>query len=138
MESKNSRGIYNSGYKGKIERGLIAIGALGMGLFAVDLFWAHASLFRALMDFFMIGVFAGLYYIPLVSLIQARAPAAERGRILATTNFLSFVAIALAAGVLWILGTVVQFNSAQVFVCLGLGAAMETVFIYRYLYASRE
>jgi MFS family permease len=124
--------------KGKIERGLVPVGAFGMSLFAVDLLWAHASLFRTLIDFWMLGTFAGLYYIPLVALIQWRAPAPERGRILATTNFLSFVAIALAAVVLWIFGTLLHFNSSQVFVCLGFGTAIETAFIYRYIYAPRQ
>lgn len=75
----------------------------------------------------------GSNYIPLVSLIQWRCPATDRGRVMATTNFLSFVAIATAAGVLWVFGTVFHFNSAQVFLALGVVAAAGTFGVCRYV-----
>ncbi len=119
--------------KEKVEVGLVPVGSLGMSIFAADLFWAHASVPRTFVDFFMLGAFAGLYYIPLVSLIQWRSPAAERGRVMAMTNFLSFVAIALAALALWVFGKVFHLDSAQVFLALGVLALLETYAVCRYV-----
>lgn len=119
--------------KEKVELGLVPIGAFGMAVFASDLMWAYGSHVRPFVDFFLLGAFAGLYYIPLVSLIQWRCPATDRGRVMATTNFLSFVAIAAAAGVLWVFGSVFHINSAQVFLALGVVAAAGTFAVCRYV-----
>ncbi len=107
--------------KGKIELKLVSVGALGMSIFAIDLLWAHTSLPRSFFDFFMLGAAAGFYDIPLMALIQARSPAAERGRVMAMINFLSFVAILLASGVLWFLSNTFGQNPAEVFFTLGIG-----------------
>ena len=91
-----------------------------MSIFAIDLLWAYQSLPRAFFDFFMLGASAGFYDIPLMALIQWRSPEAERGRVMATINFMSFVAILLASGVLWFLSDPLQQNPAEVFFTLGL------------------
>ncbi len=106
--------------QGKIELDFVRLGALGMSLFAIDLLWAYRYPVRAFFDFFMMGASGGFYDIPLMALIQLRSPVAERGRIMATINFLSFVAILLASGVLWLLSNPLQQNPAQVFFTLGM------------------
>jgi len=106
--------------RGKVEIKFVLLGACGMSLFAIDLLWADQSLFRAFFDFFMLGAAGGFYDIPLMALVQARSPVAERGRIMATINFFSFVAILFASGVLWFLSNVMHQNPAQVFYDLGV------------------
>jgi acyl-[acyl-carrier-protein]-phospholipid O-acyltransferase / long-chain-fatty-acid--[acyl-carrier-protein] ligase len=118
---------------GKVELGLVPIGALGMTIFCADLLFASHSLHRVYVDFFMLGAFAGLYDIPLVTLIQWRSPAEERGKILATSNFLSFVAIGIASLVLWGLGTGFGLNPAQVYFALGLISLIGSATIIAYL-----
>ncbi len=118
---------------GKVEMGFVPIGALVMTVFTCDLLWAHTSRARVFFDFFMVGAGAGLYDIPLVTFIQWRSPAAERGKILATSNFLSFVAIAIAGIVLWLLGTVFSLNPAQVFFALGLISLVGTFTICAFI-----
>ena len=124
---------------GKLSRGRVKIpfvffGALGMSLFAIDLLWAYASLTRAFFDFFMLGAAGGFYDIPLMALIQAKSPEAERGRVMATINFFSFVAILFASGVLWILSNVLHQNPAQVFFILGVVslAAVSVLYLNKY------
>jgi acyl-[acyl-carrier-protein]-phospholipid O-acyltransferase / long-chain-fatty-acid--[acyl-carrier-protein] ligase len=115
--------------RGKVELGLVPIGAFGMSLFAVDLLWAYHSYTRTAFDFFMLGLAGGFYDIPLMALIQWRSPAAERGRIMATVNFLSFVAILIASGILWFLANQLHQNPAQVFFSLGLISLVGTAIV---------
>ena len=65
--------------------------------------------------------------------MQWRSPAAERGKIVATSNFLSFVAIGIAGVVLWVLGTGLGLNPAQVFLTLGLICFVGTLIICWFL-----
>jgi MFS family permease len=108
--------------KGKVELGLVPLGALGMSVFAIDMFWAYHSFHRALFDLFMMGMSGGFYEVPLNALVQWRSPGGERGRILATLNFLSFVAIGIASGVLWLMVTVFHLDPAQVLFALGVSS----------------
>jgi MFS family permease len=120
--------------RGRVEIRFVFLGALGMSLFAVDLLWAYGSPARAFFDFFMLGAAGGFYDIPLMALIQAKSPEAERGRVMATINFLSFAAILFASGVLWFLSNVLQQNPAQVFYILGVAslAVVSTVYLHKY------
>jgi acyl-[acyl-carrier-protein]-phospholipid O-acyltransferase / long-chain-fatty-acid--[acyl-carrier-protein] ligase len=119
--------------RGKVELGLVPLGALGMSLFAIDLGWAYHSLPRALFDFFMLGLSGGFYEIPLNSLIQWRSPPGERGRVLATQNFISFTAILFASAALWLLGSVFKLNPAEVLLTLGILSLLGTAAIYFFL-----
>ena len=121
-------------FSGKhIELGLVPWGLLGMSLFSLDLGWAHHSMTRLVFDLFMVGFSAGFYEIPLTALVQWRSPSGERGRILATVNFFSFVAILGASGVLWILNTFFDLNPAQVFGVLGSASLLGTlIFLIRF------
>ncbi len=103
-----------------VELGLVPIGAVGIGFFTIDLLWAHVNMIRLIVDLFLLGISAGFYDIPLTAMVQWRSPKGERGRVLATMNFFSFVAILSASGVLWIMHAVIELNSAQVFFALGL------------------
>ncbi len=118
---------------GKVELGLVPLGALGMTIFSCDLLWAYHTPWRVTADFFLLGASAGLFDIPLVTLIQWRSPETERGRVLATSNFLSFVAIGIASLVLWVLGTGVGLNPAQVFFAMGVLSLIGTVVIVTFL-----
>lgn len=111
----------------------VTVGAVVMALFSGDLFWAYHSIQRAAFDFFMIGVGGGFYDIPLMALVQARSPAPERGRIMATVNFISFVAILLATVVLAILGSVIGLNPAEVFGAMAVLTAAAAWGVHRYV-----
>jgi acyl-[acyl-carrier-protein]-phospholipid O-acyltransferase/long-chain-fatty-acid--[acyl-carrier-protein] ligase len=114
----------------RVELRLVPWGAIGMGLFSVDLLWAYQSMPRLLFDLFMLGMSAGFYDIPLSALVQWRSPRAERGRILATINFFSFVAILGASGVLWVLNTGLGLNPAQVFFALGSSSFVSAAILW--------
>jgi MFS family permease len=100
----------------EIEPGLVLFGALGLSLFAGDLWLATRTPFAAMAlgprdflatprcwriaaDVVLLGAFGGFYTVPLYALIQARSPASHRARIIASNNILNALFIVASAGV---------------------------------------
>jgi len=98
----------------KVEIGLVPFGSIGMTLFAVDLWLASRALaptqvldvaafarearnWRVMADLFLLAFFGGLYSVPLYALIQSRAPATHRARIIAANNILNALFMVVAA-----------------------------------------
>ena len=100
----------------RVEIGLVPLGAVGVSVFALDAFFAigaveHSEEQRAvlaflaldgvprfLFDLAMIGVFAGLYVVPLQANIQVRTPNDRRARVIAANNVLNAVFMVAGAG----------------------------------------
>ncbi len=129
-----------------VEMGLVPLGALGMSLFGLDLagagtaaagnplataqFLAAPGAWRVLLDLTMIGVFGGLYIVPLFAFVQLRTPAKVRSRIIAANNILNalfMVASAVAAALL--LG-VRGISLNRFFGLLGLANLMTVAAVY--------
>jgi len=98
-----------------VEIGLVPIGALGLTLFGVDLYFnqnlsgdqgllttseflAQASSLRVMMDFLMLGASGGMYIVPLYALVQQRSNPKKRSRIIAANNVLNALFMVAAAG----------------------------------------
>jgi hypothetical protein len=102
----------------KIEIGLVPLGAIGLSLFAMDLFiigiptldllkegeLINASGFlkqvqnwRILIDLTCLGLFGGLYIVPLYALIQNRSHVSRRSRIIAANNILNALFMVVSA-----------------------------------------
>lgn len=126
--------------RGRIEPGLVPLGAMGMTVFAVDLWWSLEQLppvagplgvwefvqtfarWRVLLDLLGLSMAAGIYSVPLYALIQQRSPVTHRARIIAANNILNalfMVISALLAGALLAAGLSVP----QLFLCMGLANA---------------
>ena len=116
--------------RGRVELGLVPLGALGLVLFGADLGFAYHSPGRVLADLLLAGLSAGFYAVPLQAFIQQRSPAGERGRVVATGNFLCFAAILVASAALWALDAKFRLNPAQVFL---VAAAMSAVMAWELL-----
>lgn len=91
-----------------VEIGLVPLGAIGMSVFAADLYFASRALppvaaqtvgiflaqpahWRVLVDLFLLSACAGLYSVPMYALIQIRSPGSHRARIIAANNILNAV-----------------------------------------------
>ena len=85
-----------------IELGLVTFGGLGLALsfFLLWLFSSHVPTVLCL--FALIGIFGGLYLVPLDSYIQMASPATARGQVVATSNFFGFSGVLLSALLLYI------------------------------------
>jgi hypothetical protein len=101
--------------RGRVELGLVPLGALGLTVFGIDLFFARpgaaavhgqhwlaflaaAGSWRIALDLTLIGVFAGFYVVPLFAFIQNRTPPERLSRVIAGNNILNAVLICCAAG----------------------------------------
>lgn len=82
----------------KVELGLVPLGSLGMGFAALGVAWAaHAWPSAVPFGLGMVGVFAGLFAVPLNALLQQKAESGSKGRIQAASNFVSTIGIIISA-----------------------------------------
>jgi 1-acyl-sn-glycerol-3-phosphate acyltransferase len=129
-----------------VEIGLVPLGAIGMTIFSVDLYFASRSLpavptmdvatflaqpqhWRVMADLALLALFAGLYSVPMYALIQLRSPDSHRARIIAANNILNalfMIVSSLMVGVLLMLG----LSLPQVFLVTGLLNAVVGAYIF--------
>jgi 1-acyl-sn-glycerol-3-phosphate acyltransferase len=116
-------GSFAAGYVSgkKIEYGLIPLGALGLALFGALLSRAHLSFAGVAANLTMLGFSGGFYTVPINALIQHRPDSKNKGGVIATSAFLSWIGIFLASGVYWVLKGVLHLTPPQIFL---VGAAM--------------
>ena len=129
-----------------VEIGLVPLGAIGMSVFSIDLYFAsrglppaatqtvtqfvaHAAHWRVMADLALLSLFAGLYSVPMYALIQLRSQATHRARIIAANNILNalfMIASSVLAGLLLKAGATVP----QVFLAVGLANAVVAFYIF--------
>ncbi|WP_372658284.1 MFS transporter [Hydrogenophaga sp.] len=129
-----------------VEIGLVPVGAIGMTVFSIDLYFASRGLppanglglqaflaqpahWRVLADLALLSLFAGLYSVPMYALIQMRSQPTHRARIIAANNILNalfMIASAVIAGGLLQLG----FSIPQMFLLVGLANAVVAFYIF--------
>ena len=106
----------------KIELGLVLWGAVGLGLFGIDLYFASHGLInqvgtpnayplnylqclldparaRVLLDIALLGVFGGFYIVPLYAYVQSKVTQSHQARVMASNNILNALFM-VASGVL--------------------------------------
>jgi acyl-[acyl-carrier-protein]-phospholipid O-acyltransferase / long-chain-fatty-acid--[acyl-carrier-protein] ligase len=109
----------------RIELGLVPWGCLLMGVFAVIL--ALTSNFvLSLILLFAIGFGGGLFAVPLNAFLQERAAPTEKGRLMATNNFINMLGVILSAALLSLLHDQLGWSAAQIFLVVGLFTAIST------------
>jgi MFS family permease len=113
--------------KGKVELGLVLLGGTGLTVFGIDLYFSstsiqmhwsmkavldftsfvgknydeHGHLFlgcwRLIADIALIGVFGGLYIVPLYALIQTRSEKSHQSRVIAANNIINALFMVISA-----------------------------------------
>jgi len=130
----------------KVEIGLVPFGSIGMTVFAVDLYFARPlastlhglgmggflmapGSWRLVLDLTLIGLFAGLYIVPLFALVQSRTERSELSRVIAGNNILNALFMVLAAG-LGLGLTALGFSVPQIFLTVAILNALVAIYIY--------
>src|SRR5213079_622406 len=113
----------------KVELGLAPIGAIGMGIFAIALGRSGDSFALAAINLTLVGFFGGLFAVPLNALLQQRSGSREKGRLMATNNFLNMAGILLSAGALWICTTVLHMTADRVILTFGILTLISSVYV---------
>lgn len=129
-----------------VEIGLVPLGAIGMSVFAIDLYFASRGLhanslwtlggfvarpahWRVMADLFLLSLFAGLYSVPMYALIQLRSKPSHRARIIAANNILNalfMIVSSIGVGVLLASGLTIP----QVFGVVGALNAVVAAYIF--------
>jgi hypothetical protein len=115
---------------GKIEYGLIPVGAVGMTVFGFLSATHGISLERAGVYLGMLGFFGGFYAVPLNALIQHRPDPARKGGVIAAANLISFVGVFAAAAVYFALAQGLRLRAGEIFLagaCMTLAATFYAV-----------
>jgi hypothetical protein len=105
--------------RGKIELGLVPLGAMGISLFSIEFyfasqhfmslalpegqmnaaqFFAVSGSWRVLLDLVVIGLFGGLYIVPLNAMVQRRSNPQQRARIIAANNIINGLFMVASTG----------------------------------------
>jgi acyl-[acyl-carrier-protein]-phospholipid O-acyltransferase/long-chain-fatty-acid--[acyl-carrier-protein] ligase len=113
----------------KVELGLAPIGSIGMGLFAIFLSQSAPSFTLAAINLTMIGFFGGLFAVPLNALLQQKSGDEEKGRLMATNNFLNMLAIMLASGALWLCSHVLGWPADRIILVFGVFTLLASVYV---------
>jgi len=94
-------GSYAAGLlsSGKIEYGLIPLGAIGMSVFALAISLHGLTFLQVLLLLGALGFAGGFFVVPINALIQHRPEENHKGSVIAFANFLSFVGVILASAI---------------------------------------
>ncbi|HXQ26764.1 MAG TPA: acyl-[ACP]--phospholipid O-acyltransferase [Candidatus Acidoferrales bacterium] len=100
---------------GKIEYGLIPLGAVGMTVFSALLYSPGHSLWTVGVHLALLGFFGGLFAVPLGALIQHRPKPEQKGGVIAAANLLSFIGIFAASGAYYLSSNVLHQTPGAMF-----------------------
>lgn len=115
----------------KIEPGLVPIGSVGMGVFSILLSVAKVSYPATSFTLFLLGFSAGLFIVPLYAFIQQKSGHEEKGRVLATNNFMGTGGILLASGVLYLFRDLLQIQADGIILIFGFFTFLVTIYSVR-------
>lgn len=130
----------------KVEIGLVPFGSIGMTVFAIDLYFARpvaatvnglgawefllaAGSLRIVLDLILIGLFAGLFIVPLFALVQSRTERRELSRVIAGNNILNALFMVVSAG-LGLGLTALGLSIPQIFLVVAILNAVVAIYIY--------
>ncbi len=96
---------------GKVELGMIPIGALGMTIASVLAAFTLSWLPGLILCIIAMGFFTGFYIVPLFTLLQHRAPKVSKGDSIATSNVINVTGAILASLVFYLMGWAAEGTS---------------------------
>ena len=131
----------------KVEIGLVPLGSIGMTVCLLNLYFASpepnagatvltwssflaAGGWKVALNCALIGVFGGLFIVPLYALILSRSVESHRARIIACNNILNagFMVIAALLAILWT--QVLHLTIPQLFIFAAVLNAIVAIYIY--------
>ncbi len=135
---------------------LVPIGAIGLCLFAIDLYFSvhqlqpashdqslnlilsQAEYYRTFLDLFCIGVFGGFYIVPLYAYMQAHSPHSHRARVIAANNILNALFMVASAIVAMLALSELKLGLDELFLLTsGLSIVVSALVIYKVKHLSK-
>ncbi len=133
---------------GRIEIGIVPIGSIGLTLFGIDLFFAinpadveslqsvsqlfsHFSNIHVLVDLGMIGLFGGLFIVPLYAFVQQRTAESNRARTFAALNILNALFMVASAVIGMLFLGVAKLSIPEFFLTISLLNIAVSLYVYK-------
>lgn len=116
-----------------VELGLVPIGALGISIccFLLNIFSDQFLYVVILVT--ILGLFGGIFEIPLDAYVQVASPKQSRGQIVAASSFLSFIGVLLASALIYLNAEVFGLSANKGFELIGfLTVAVTIAFTFQF------
>lgn len=133
----------------KVELGLVPFGAIGLTVFGIDIYFAtlnHPPVttlthsiaaflalpgnLRVLLDIIGLGIFSGLYIVPLYALVQARSEPSHRARVIAGNNILNALFMVVASLLTMLLLSVFKVSLPGLLALTAILSALVSLYIF--------
>ena len=114
---------------GKIEYGLIPLGAIGLTGFAAILGAGTLSFGGVLGTLALLGFFGGFFIVPISALLQHRPAAGSKGAMLAASNLISWIGVFMASGIYYLSATVLHLSPHGIFLWSAAVTAVGTIYV---------
>jgi len=130
----------------KVEIGLVPFGSIGLSLFGIELYFASVAYqgtvavgiweliaspgaIRILFDIAMLGIFGGLFIVPLFALIQTRCDPKHLSRTIGGMNILNALFMIVAAGAAMLMHSL-GWSIPQMFLATAILNAVVSLYIF--------
>jgi acyl-[acyl-carrier-protein]-phospholipid O-acyltransferase/long-chain-fatty-acid--[acyl-carrier-protein] ligase len=143
--------LCNKLLKGKVQATYVPLGALGITLFTIDLYFASRhplilsgdfisltqflstfSGWRITLDLVLVAICGGLYTVPLYAILQHRSEKAHRARVIASNNVMNALFMVVAA-IATMLMLKIGFTVNHVFLTVALLNGLVAIYICKLL-----
>src|SRR5476651_155784 len=114
---------------GKIEYGLVPLGAIGLSIFCASLALPGLSVMKAVALLALLGFSGGFFIVPIAALLQHKPAPENKGEVQATANLLSFVGVFLASSAHWLLAQQLQLSPRHIFLVGGVLTLTGAVYV---------
>ncbi len=131
----------------RIEIGLVPVGAIGISVAGIDLYFAIGGIegvglrdawaflggvgsVRLLVDVALLGMFGGMYVVPLQAFIQMRTPEDRRARVIAANNIINALFMVSGTGFAILCLTVLGLTIPDLLVTMALANVVVAAYIF--------
>ena len=114
---------------GKIEYGLVPLGAFGLSIFSAWLALPSVTVTESYALLALLGFAGGFFIVPVAALLQHRPARDNRGQVQATANWFSFVGVFIAAGAHWLLAQQLAVSPRGIFLVGGVLTLLGAVYV---------
>jgi acyl-[acyl-carrier-protein]-phospholipid O-acyltransferase/long-chain-fatty-acid--[acyl-carrier-protein] ligase len=114
---------------GKIEYGLVPLGAFGLSIFSALLARPSATLGQSFVLLALLGFAGGFFIVPVCALLQHRPTRENKGQVQATANWFSFVGVFAASGAHWLLAQKLALSPRGIFLVGGVLTLLGAIYV---------
>lgn len=141
----------------KVTLKLVPFGAIGLSIFAIDLYFAiqglpavgaatvstqllgigdilaQSAYWRVMFDIVMLGLSGGFYIVPIYAYLQEQSPETHRARIIASNNILNALFMVVSAVISIVVLSILELSLASLFLFTALLNAVVCFFVLKKL-----